>query len=262
MRRAALAVVAVLALAVTLVVTPTATAAPVPTGDRGTSSAERPQARSKALVTAVTIGYTQRGRPIRAFLLGDPSSTRKVVFVGAIHGNETGPSRVLTNLRDGPRIRGVKLWVIPYFNKDGVRRHTRKNARGVDLNRNFPWDWRRQYGAYSSGKGPASERETRVLMRFLRNVNPQKVIGFHQPLYGVDDSYRKTRAFARTLARELELPRKVFRCNSGCHGTMTQWVNHKRPGMALTVEYGHRMTKRQLNLSPGGLLRSIGGRRG
>ncbi|MBW8751228.1 MAG: hypothetical protein JF565_07345 [Propionibacteriales bacterium] len=88
------------------------------------------------------------------------------------------------------------------------------------------------------------------------------VIGFHQPLHGVDDSYVKTHSFATLLSQNLGLPLKVFHCNHRCHGTMTQWFNKRLPGMALTVEYGDRMTWTQKHVTgPAGLLASIGAAR-
>jgi hypothetical protein len=131
----------------------------------------------------------------------------------------------------------------------------------VDLNRNFPVNWRKQYGRYYSGPAPASEPETRSVMRFLNGVDPDYVVGFHQPLYGVDTYAGKTRAFSVRLAHHLGLPRKTFTCNGTCHGTMTQWFNAKHPGVAVTVEYGTSVSKRQVTLGARGLLASIGARR-
>jgi murein peptide amidase A len=208
------------------------------------------------------IGHTVKGRPIRAWHLGDPASPVKAVFIGAIHGNEASPSRILEDLRDGAPVTGADIWVVPYLNRDGYARHTRKNARGVDLNRNFPVRWIRQHGTYDSGRRRASEPETRATMRFLEAVRPAYVVGFHQPLDGVDDSYAKGHTFAGLLSQNLGLPLKVFQCNHRCHGTMTQWFNKRLPGVALTVEYGHRMTWVQKHVTgPAGLLASVGATR-
>ena len=218
-----------------------------------------PGARSAYAVTGVRVfGYSVKGRALRAYRIGDPTSTTKVVVLATMHGDEAGPARVLLNLVRGAPVRGADIWLVPYLNRDGMARHTRKNARGVDLNRNFPVGWVRRTGTYNSGRRPASEPETRALMRFLGNVRPGYVISFHQPLYGVDTSYGKTRALGLRLARGLELPRKLFNCNSGCHGTMTQWFNRKFPGAALTVEYGYRMSTRQVTRTgPQGILDSV-----
>jgi predicted deacylase len=233
---------------------------PVSAGARDLAQGAATAARAATEVRV--IGHTVKGRPIRAWRIGDPTSPKKVVFLATMHGNEAGPAAILKNLRDGRPVSGADIWVVPYLNRDGYVRHTRKNARGVDLNRNFPVRWIRQYGAYDSGRKPASEPETRATMRFLEEVRPTFVVSFHQPLYGVDTSYGKSRPLARRLVRYLDLPRKQFHCNGGCHGTMTQWFNKRLPGAALTVEYGHRMSWRQKNVTgPRGLLKAVGATR-
>jgi murein peptide amidase A len=182
----------------------------------------------------------------------------KAVFIATMHGNESQPARILQNLRDHRAISGADIWVVPFMNPDGYHRDTRRNAHGVDLNRNFPVRWIRQYGSYNSGPAPASEPETQAMMAFLAEIRPAYVVSFHQPLRGIDRSYTKTRTLARRLSRNLDLPRKRFSCNNGCHGTMTQWFNATLPGAAITVEYGAHMSWRQKQVTgPRGLLRTI-----
>lgn len=214
---------------------------------------------SAATVSEVRVfGTSVKGRALRAYRIGDPTSTRTVVLMSTMHGNEAGTARILMNLIRGRAVTGADIWVIPYLNRDGYARGTRKNARGVDLNRNFPTSWKRQTGAYDSGPRAASEPETRALMRFLNQVDPDYLVSLHQPLYGVDTSYGKARPLALRLAKGLRLPRKVFRCNGGCHGTMTQWFNRHHPGAALTVEYGYRVTDYQAGVTgPNGLLGAV-----
>lgn len=215
----------------------------------------------RAITESRSIGTSAKGLPIRAFRLGDPEATTRAVFFASIHGDESGPTKILRNLMSGPAITGADIWVIPVLNPDGVVRQWRQNARKVDLNRNFPIDWRPQTGRYYSGSGPASEPETKALIAFLRQVRPQFVVGLHQPLRGVDNSYPQARPFGQRLARGLDLPLTTFRCNS-CHGTMTQWYNATGYGAALTVEYGAAVSNYQANVTgPRGLLYSVGARR-
>jgi len=179
-----------------------------------------------------------------------------------MHGNELAPRRTVQNLRDGDPIRGVNLWLVPTYNPDGAARHDRQNARGVDLNRNYPRRWKPLTGTYYSGRRPASEPETRVMMRFLHRVSPDYVISFHQPLHGIDVRGAKEPRWTRRLAENLRLPIHRIDCGGACHGTMTQWFNARHDGFAITVEMGSSPSVRYLTkVAPRGVLRSIGARR-
>jgi murein peptide amidase A len=210
-----------------------------------------------AVVEKRVIGHSVRGRPIVAWRVGKPSSTRKVVIMSTMHGDEPHTRRILTSLRDGWPIRGADMWLIPVVNPDGLARHTRKNARGVDLNRNFPNGWRNLDGRYESGRAPASEPETKAVIRFLREIKPRWIVSFHQPLYGVDVDTKRP-WFARRLADQLNLPTTDLDCGGVCHGTMTGWYNHNFAGAAITVEYGpHPSRERMTVFAPRQLLRAL-----
>ena len=205
--------------------------------DAARAPLDRPAVQEKRV-----IGHSVRGRPITAWRLGDRRGP-KVVLIATMHGNEGAPGQILRSLRDGRPIHGINLWVIPTYNPDGFAAHTRKNAHGVDLNRNFPYHWANLDGSYESGPRPASEPETRGVMRFLRDVKPRWIVSFHQPLHGVDTD-TKDKRFSARVARKLNLPRKSFTCGGVCHGTMTGWYNHRFRGSAVTVEYGDHPSRR------------------
>ncbi len=215
-----------------------------------------------AVVEVRSIGKTVKGRNIVAWRLGVPTSSRKVVILAAMHGNERGPSRILNNLRDGRPIRGADIWVVPTYNVDGAVAHRRQNAHGVDLNRNYPRHWVHLTGSYYSGPRAASEPETRAIMAFLKAVRPAYVVSFHQPLNGVGRAGPKGAALVKRLHRGLRLPVKSFNCSSVCHGTMTEWFNANFPGVAVTVEYGRGVSRKQARRTgPNGLLRAVGAAR-
>lgn len=213
----------------------------------------------KTIVATATVGTTVRGRRIIAHEVGDPDAKHTVVLMGAIHGDERGPSRILRAIVRGRPIAGADIWIIRVFNRDGAAADRRTNAHHVDLNRNFPVHWKRLRSPYYSGSRPASEPETRALMRFLKKIRPDRVVSFHQPLHGVGRSgLHRGRTFQRKLSRRLGLPLRNFDCNGGCHGTMTDWFNARFPGVAITVEYGPGMTRHQLRTGPRRLLRAVG----
>jgi murein peptide amidase A len=212
-----------------------------------------------AVIGRRVIGHSVQGRPITAYHLGQPGHT-KVVLMAVMHGNEPAPRQIMLNLLDGAKVHDLNLWVVPVYNPDGFAHHTRRNAHGVDLNRNYPWKWIRQTGNYNSGPRPASEPETRAMMRFLGRVRPAYILSFHQPLYSVDVTERP--AFSRRVARALHLPTSHLNCGSTCHGTMTMWFNHRYRGFALTVEFGAHPSRATLRAAPDRLLRLWGAWRG
>ncbi|MFC6287918.1 M14 family zinc carboxypeptidase [Nocardioides sp. GCM10027113] len=200
-----------------------------------------------AVIRKRVLGRSVQGRKIMAYRLGEPGET-KVVLISTMHGNEPHTRQILRALVDGKPVHGIDLWVVPTYNPDGLAAGTRKNARGVDLNRNYPHNWRDLDGNYESGPRPASEPETRAMMRFLRDVKPRRILSFHQPLHGVDTD-TKDRKFAQKVARKLDLPRKTFDCGGVCHGTMTSWYNATFKGSALTVEYGASPPRRRMRVT-------------
>jgi len=222
-------------------------------------AASAPAPDRPAVIGRRVIGHSVQGRPIVAWHLGRPGP-RKVVLLAVMHGNESAPRRILTDLRDGPPVHDVNLWVVPVYNPDGLAAHTRKNAHRVDLNRNYPYRWIPQSGGYESGPRPRSEPETRAMMRFLARVRPSYVLSFHQPLHAVDVTARPR--FSRRVARALDLPMTRLDCGSTCHGTMTMWFNHRFPGFALTVEYGASPSQATLRAAPDRILKLFGAWRG
>jgi murein peptide amidase A len=191
------------------------------------------------------IGESYEGRPIRVFHRGDPDETR-VLVVGCIHGDECAGVRIARRLRSGRPRSSLDLWILPSLNPDGRAAHTRQNARGVDLNRNFPYHWRRgPRGRYYPGRRPASERETRIAMRLILWIEPDITIWFHQPLALVDASGDLT--IERRYARLVGLPLVYL---GRLHGTATSWQKHVLRGTeAFVVEL------------PGGVIRPRRARR-
>ena len=130
------------------------------------------------------IGESVRGRPIEVRRVGDPRAPLKVLVVGSIHGDETQGHRVVRRLRGryGERIRGADFWTITTVNPDGVAAGERRNAHGVDLNRNFSHGFDPTLsGGYNSGPHPFSEPESRAVKRLTKRVRFDLAVWYHQP---------------------------------------------------------------------------------
>ncbi len=138
-----------------------------------------------------------------------PSPTPRVLVIGGIHGDElTAVSIVFRWMAflgkaesDAKQVTRNYHWrVVPVLNPDGLlaKFPTRVNARGVDLNRNFPThNWHQEAPQYWEkktkrdprrfpGTAPLSEPESQWLHDELTSFKPDVIISIHAP-YGVLD---------------------------------------------------------------------------
>jgi hypothetical protein len=199
-----------------------------------------------------TIGYSVHGRPLEAFRLG--SGPHWYVLLGAIHGgSECQTGTLVESLRARLEAEGIEpavtLYFLPWLNPDGCALNSRRNANGVDLNRNWQTaDWTTNaegpgglvWG--SGGPQPFSEPETIALRDWLLNLRqlphqePIYVIAYHaavpetglvQPGSGPQDQPVPTaEALAQTYAR------------AALYLYSAEWVG----GYTITGEFAHWAT--------------------
>jgi protein MpaA len=191
------------------------------------------------VAASAVLGRSVEGRAIRAVRIGDPAAPRKALVVGAIHGEEPAGIAITRALRR-MRPTGVDLWVVDTVNPDGLRRRTRGNARGVDLNRNFRHRWRRgrkngdcalSCGRYWGGPRPFSEPESRAIRDLVRTLKPQVTIWYHQPWNAVLDCVGDP--VRRRYARRAGMRRQCR--GRGLPGTVAGWQNARHPGTSAFV---------------------------
>jgi murein peptide amidase A len=187
-------------------------------------------------VRRIVLGRSVEGRPVVAFEVGDRAAARRELVVGCVHGDERAGIAIAHRLEHAAP-KGLDLWVVPVLNPDGAAAGTRGNARGVDLNRNFPWRWKRLRGPVYSGPRPLSEPETKIAYRLIKQLRPRVSIWFHQPLDVVDESGGSNaveRRFASAVGFPLaRLPREP--------GSVVGWENHLlRGATAFVVELPDR----------------------
>jgi hypothetical protein len=188
-----------------------------------------------ALPPQIDAGHSVQGRNIVAVRRGDPGAPVRVLVAGSIHGNETAGQAVVVRLRRRRPPAGMQVWTVRTLNPDGVRRGTRQNARGVDLNRNFPRRWRgggRAFDTYFPGPRAGSEPETSALMRLVRRIRPQVTVYYHQHMRLVNLGQGADPAVVRDYARRVGLPATRL---PDYHGTATGWQNHAFPGTSAFV---------------------------
>lgn len=180
-------------------------------------------------------GASAEGVPLTVHL--PDAGNADVVILAAIHGDETETTVVVSEaLRCLPRGE-LRAAVILSGNPDGILRGTRGNARGVDLNRNFPTtNWSPNAVHYKSrandardialspGNAPASEPETRALLALIEQLKPRAVVSLHSALACVDDSGASH--LGRQLSERCALP---FLTEIGypTPGSMGTWASER-----------------------------------
>ncbi len=204
-------------------------------------------------------GESAEGRPIVVRRSGDPASPFRVLVVGSIHGDEPQGMRVVDRInsgRDGMP-GGVDLWTIRTVNPDGIWAGTRKNARGVDLNRNFRFRFDPSLtGGYESGPFPFSEPESRTVARIGRRARFDLAIWYHQPwnetLVPCNDSRRVAKRYAALSGLEQD----GRRCDRYVPGSAIGWMHRRFGTDAFVVELGPRaLSRRQVGLHSRAALR-------
>ena len=186
----------------------------------------------------VSFGESVSGKPLRAIRLGNPDAERKALVVGSIHGNERAGHDVVAELRRrAERIGDVDLWLVRTVNPDGARRDSRGNARGVDLNRNFPYRWRPSSPGTAEYSGPhaLSEPESRAVARLAKRLEPAVSVWYHQPWGEVLLPCKGRAAIEKRYARIADFP--TNRCRGQrLPGTVASWQDHRFGGEAFVVE--------------------------
>jgi protein MpaA len=193
-------------------------------------------------------GRSHLGAPLEVWR---PAGACELLIFAAIHGEEPETafalSRALRQLTE-PSPHGA---VVLAANPDGVIRGTRGNARGVELNRNFPTsDWRPDPVAHRStlddprdvvlspGERPGSEPETRALMALIDELTPRAVVALHAPLACIDDPDRSR--LGRWIAERTGLP-LVADVGYPTPGSFGTW-GRERGLPVVTYEFGMTTT--------------------
>ena len=128
------------------------------------------------------LGKSAAGRAIEVIQTGNSRAKHRILVIGCAAGDECTGIPIANALSSSRPPTNVGLWIIPNLNPDGFARGERKNANGVDLNRNFPVGWKSASGDSRSenyrGKQPFSEPESRITKRLVEDVKPSITIWY------------------------------------------------------------------------------------
>jgi protein MpaA len=193
----------------------------------------------------IDVGTSVEGRPITALRRGDPDG-RAVLVIGVIHGDEWAGLEIVERLETLPVPDGIDLYLIDSMNPDGVAHDVRHNANGVDLNRNFPYNWGpiAEPGNWEyAGPSAASEPETQAMVAFIGELRPDILVWYHQDAYMIAPADGRDGAVRARYAELTNLPMESV--SGGTYtGVAAQWArnelasNDGQPGVAFIVELG------------------------
>jgi protein MpaA len=196
----------------------------------------------------VVYGRSALGRPLEVWLPPDGASSGPpdVLVCAGIHGEEPETTVTVSSALRSIERGQLRSAVVLGANPDGLARGTRGNARGVELNRNFPTrDWEAAPSPHkftradpqdvllSPGPQPGSEPETRALMQLVRALKPRHVVTVHAPLECVIDP--QPTALGLWLAAVGHLPLQPD-SNSSTPGTLDAWAREQAGASAITLE--------------------------
>ena len=214
-----------------------------------------PSAMAASRLRTSVFGYSVRGVPLTAQARGPANAARRILIVGCVHGDECAGIPIARQALEPVPPAGTKIVVVAELNPDGHAAGIRQNARGVDLNRNFPWLWKplgtrgdQQY----AGPGPLSEPEAQAMADLIRRLRPTVTVWFHQPV-GVVDLSGGSNAVERRFAQIAGMKRGLL---VRYPGSATSWQNSLWPGRttAFVVELSKPASPAQLSGSLAAIL--------
>jgi murein peptide amidase A len=188
-------------------------------------------------------GMTSTGLPIPAYRFG-PRGAPRVLVIGGVHGDEIEGVWAAHGLLAAFALKfpyHLDLTLVPAFNLDGVLARDRRNARGVDLNRNLPSnDWTSEVATERYNPGPAacSEPENKALVTFFEREKPAFVISLHswKPMLNINGDCR-AEAEAIRLATGYVIEESIGYPTPGCLGTYAG-LERAMPTLTYEIERG------------------------
>jgi murein peptide amidase A len=166
----------------------------------------------------IIIGKSVKGLPLEVYRFGT-GPTERLIVAGMHGGNEYNTVELADQMIDyigqHPEVipATVTLYIFHDLNPDGVARaHSplgRANANGVDLNRNWPANWQKDWpraGCWTTtyvtgGTGPASEPETKALTAFILSHHFDGLINYHSAALGIFPGGIPITAASKSLAQ-------------------------------------------------------------
>lgn len=201
------------------------------------------------LMFSSIIGHSVAGRPITAlsnFKTDAGALPDTTLLVGGIHGDEPATVLLLESFwrRHGDLV-GSPVTILSLANPDGYSRNSRYNSRGVDINRNFAFNWS-PASEEPSGPEPWSEPETRTLRDLILRLSPARIVSLHWALAEIDADGQQSTELALAMWNVLDeqergpyrvrvaepglAPNRLPQTDEACPGSLGQWCGYGGSG--------------------------------
>ncbi len=233
----------------------------------------------------ITLGHSVEERPIYGICFGDGDHRKpELLYYALTHSMEyVGNAALMETMRrlsqhngaaeHAEKIEKMNVWMIPVLNPDGYVKIEeqlgrrlgfaagRKNARGVDLNRNFPVAFYHiprsifagspvKASPYYRGASPCSEPESQVFRDFILGHNIKMSLSFHSfggaLLFPYSYTKKKCRdydLFVQICEEMTHRQENPYSVKPGCdlynaNGEMEDWLYDECRILALCMEIG------------------------
>ncbi len=230
-----------------------ATITPWPTPSSGPSVTPMVIPPSNRIVIGTSVG--QRSQEVYRFGGG---SDHKLIVAGIHGGSEWNTVELagllIAYLNDHPdRIpANTSLYILSDLNPDGsARAHGvdgRVNNNGVDLNRNWPYNWKADWprdGCWiwrpvTGGTSGGSEPEVANLIAFIDKIKPLAIISYHSAALGIfpggKPDFAPSISLAAAVAQVSDYPYPPL--DTGCDytGNFTDWAANTRAIPSIDIE--------------------------
>lgn len=183
-----------------------------------------------------------------------------VLVIGVFHGDEPqGDYLIRSYIKNNP---DTKLLMVPCLNQSGFKAGKRCNSNGVDLNRNFPSkNWiSGEKGDYYGGNSPASEEETKFVIKLVEKYSPKAILTLHAPYkivnYDGGVKYGEGKALAQKISDIINYPveENIGYPTPGSFGT---WAGVERDIPTITLELDEEIDIKELEKPVFGIFKML-----
>ncbi len=208
--------------------------------------------------------HSVEGRAIPVHTFG--SDGRTIMLMAGVHGDETSGVAMVASIlrrleaqfassksapntnhpsadrrarrveRQAPNtVTECRMVIMPLCNPDGYEAGTRRNARKIDINRNFPTKDFVGEADHPGGVEAASEPETRAILEVVEHFDPYLIITLHEAMACVNYNGTTAEAVADRISACCGLP-TMGDIGYPCPGSMGTYYGWERELPVITLE--------------------------